>query len=465
MTNHYLILLLSVLFSLFLGISNGNASEKAPLFLKIGEQRLLPLPPFDRYSVSGSAIRYTRLSKENLLLIKGISAGMSTLLLTHDQSTSTQAIQVEAKAASPYPHPLLQALNLLETTETIDGGVQFILRGVVSKLKEAQAIAFLKKRFPTYVIDETSIEPTWLDQNRRQISEILKSYPGLKFLDQEGSLTIQGAISNEFVSAALSKKIQSIQPLTEFDFQTIKGFSPTLYFKVFLLEVKKEFTSKLGVELTSLDSILSKPVNASIQALTERGLVHVLSAPELVVKSPGQAELFAGGEMPIRLKNKFEDKVVWKNVGLSLKLDVKEYNGEKVRLSIETELNHINNALTLNEIPGIKTNRIKTQVEGTMGKPLLLSGLLQEDTREKISGLSGLSDIPVLGKLFSSEDFQKDRSELVAVLLPYREPPRDPMQRVSSDIPRGYLPVYRNYLSQDELERKKSSREYPWNVL
>lgn len=100
-----------------------------------------------------------------------------------------------------------------------------------------------------------------------------------------------------------------------------------------------------------------------------------------------------------------------------------------------------------------------------MGKPLLLSGLLQDETRDRIHGLPGLSEIPVLGALFGSEDFQKDRSELVAILLPYREPPREPMQRISSDIPKGFLPVPRNFIPQDQLEKLQASREYPWNVL
>jgi Flp pilus assembly secretin CpaC len=144
---------------------------------------------------------------------------------------------------------------------------------------------------------------------------------------------------------------------------------------------------------------------------------------------------------------------------------VKEYNGDRVRLTIETELNHLNEALTQNNIPGMQTNRIKTQVEGTMGKPLLLSGLLQEDTREKISGLPALANIPVIGKLFGSEDYQKDRSELVAILVPHREPPKEPMQRISSEIPKGYLPVSRHYIPSNELEKLQSRRDYPWNIL
>jgi len=462
----------------FLFYSPSLAMEKPPLYLKLGEQRILNFGRLDRYSVSGNAIHYTRLPDQNELLVKGTTMGMSTIVINHDQKTDTQTIRVETKTENTYPHPLFQALNLLESTEAIDGGTQFILRGEIRTMKEAHAVAHLKKHFQNWIVDETTIEPGWLHQSTLQIYELLKNYPRLKLSSKEGSLSIQGAISSDFLAEALTKKIEAIQPLAHIEYQTTKGFSPTLYFKVFLLEVKKEFKSSLGIDLGSptslVDGTLSFPpfqaianssINYSIQALENLGKIRVLSSPELVVKSPGQAELFAGGEFPVHIKDHYEDKIIWKNFGLSLKLDVKEYNGEKVRLTIETELSHLDEAIKIDQTPGIKTNRIKTQVEGTMGKPLLLSGLLQEETRSGIRGLPGLAEIPVLGKLFGSDDFQNNRTELVAVLLPYSEPPQEPMQRISSDIPKGYLPVSRNYLSQDRVEELKNSREYPWNAL
>jgi len=479
MNTRIFLIILPTFLCIFVPFTPCRATERPPLFLRLGEQRILNFTHLDRYSVSGTAIRYTRLPGQNELLIKGASPGMSTILITRGKENSSQTIRVEAKAESPYPHPLFQALNLLETTETIDGGTQFILRGEIGSIKEARAVSHLKKHFPSWIIDETSIAPQWLERNIQQISELLKPYPHLKLISSEGVIAIQGPIASEFTVYGLMKKIQEIQPLTQFDFQTTKGFSPTLYFKVFLLEVKKEFKSTLGTVLTEpgrpllkgslnfppFEAIVDNPISYSIHALADRGMIRVLSAPELVVKSPGQAELFAGGELPIHLRSRLEDKVVWKNIGLSLKLDVKEYNGEKVRLSIETELSHLDAELKVDEIPGVKTNRLKTQVEGTIGKPLLLSGLLQEESRNNMRGIPGLIDIPILGALFGSEDYQKNRSELVAVLLPYREPPHEPMQRISSDIPLGYLPLSRNHLNQDQVELLQSNRKYPWNAL
>jgi pilus assembly protein CpaC len=117
------------------------------------------------------------------------------------------------------------------------------------------------------------------------------------------------------------------------------------------------------------------------------------------------------------------------------------------------------------QIPGIKTNRIKTLVDGNLGKPLLLSGLLQEDLQETRSGLPGLSEIPILGKLFASEDYQNKRSELVAILLPHLSPPESPQERISNEIPKGFLPIPRSHLNFEELMSAKEDEAFPWNLL
>jgi pilus assembly protein CpaC len=53
------------------------------------------------------------------------------------------------------------------------------------------------------------------------------------------------------------------------------------------------------------------------------------------------------------------------------------------------------------------------------GGSLVIAGLLQNDIRNTIDGFPGLKDIPVLGALFRSVDFQRDESELVITVTPY----------------------------------------------
>ncbi len=458
------------------GTSEPQTAQGAPLYLEIGEQRLMNFPELYKYSLSGDSVHYVRIPNQNQILIKATKPGISNLTVFKTKSEiETRIIRVELRKNLGHPTHLLQSLNNLNETEVIEAGEHFILRGTIHSLKEANGIAYIREHFPKYIIDETEIDHTWFERSKSEITELLRNYPSLELTSDEGMFFIHGALPSSNEVQNFTKRLKNIQPLAHLELQTIKDSNPTIYFKVFLLEVKKEQLGSLGVEwpektgatfqVSPLQLLFDQKIDFTIHTLSQKGALKILSSPELVVRAPGQAELFAGGELPIRQRSKFEESVIWKKVGLSLKLDVKEFGGEKVRLNIETEISQFDKAVTNDNIPVVQSNRIKTQVDGMIGKPLLLSGLLQEGVRSSIKGLPWLSDLPVLGKLFSSEDYQNDRSELVAVLLPRREPPANPMQRISRSNPRGYMPAPRRELSADEISDLKKSKHFPWNAL
>ncbi len=447
-----------------------------PIYLGVGEQRSVQASSLLRYSISGECIRHTRIPGEGRILLKAICPGFATLFIqSKDSETSTRQIRIEQRKQGIHPPELMTALNSLHTTEVIDSGSVFILRGRISDIREAAAISHLREIFPQTIIDETELSPSWAESSLKALTALVSPHSGLRLTHSDGEFWIQGSVPSEATLLSLRKRVQAIQPLTKIEIQTVRGSDSTLYFKVFLLEVKKDLMQKLGIEWPALQPTAlnlnparlggKNSIDLSIHALHERGIARILSSPELVVKAPGQAELFAGGEIPIRQRNRFNESVAWKSFGLTLKIDVKEFGEDRVRLLIETEISHLDSTLNQNEIPGLKSNRIKTLVDGRIGKPLLLSGLLQEDQTETRRGLPGLSSIPVLGKLFSSEDYQNKRSELVAILLPHRSPPEAPMRKISSDIPKGFLPLPRDRMSDEELEDARKDPDFPWNVL
>jgi Flp pilus assembly secretin CpaC len=108
---------------------------------------------------------------------------------------------------------------------------------------------------------------------------------------------------------------------------------------------------------------------------------------------------------------------------------------------------------------------MKTQIDAKLGEPIFLSGLLHEATRNQVKGIPFLKDIPILGGLFSSEDYQENRSELIAILLPSLELPTPPMERFSSLTPKGPIPIPRNQMSPQYESALRSSPDFPWSAL
>lgn len=82
--------------------------------------------------------------------------------------------------------------------------------------------------------------------------------------------------------------------------------------------------------------------------------------------------------------------------------------------------------------------RAETTVEIPSGGSLVIAGLIQEQTKQTLDGVPGAKDIPVLGALFRSRDFQNDETELVVIVTPYLVDPTDPQGFRDPD--RGYVP-------------------------
>ena len=71
------------------------------------------------------------------------------------------------------------------------------------------------------------------------------------------------------------------------------------------------------------------------------------------------------------------------------------------------------------QIPALKTRRAETTVELGSGQSFAIAGLLQNDVNHDIHKFPFLSDVPVLGPLFKSDDFKRKESELVIIVTPY----------------------------------------------
>jgi pilus assembly protein CpaC len=67
----------------------------------------------------------------------------------------------------------------------------------------------------------------------------------------------------------------------------------------------------------------------------------------------------------------------------------------------------------------IRKRLADTTVELPSGGSMMIAGLVRDDIRQSVSGLPGLTKIPVLGALFRSRDFVRNETELVVIITPY----------------------------------------------
>ncbi|HCM39579.1 MAG: hypothetical protein A2Z97_07710 [Bdellovibrionales bacterium GWB1_52_6] len=472
----------------------GLTAERPLMILGQGEQRILNIgnggsaDEITRYSLGSEVARGHLLNpgSRGELLIKGIKPGMTDLWVwKKDGSSEHRLIEVQKITTQDIATALVKALSRLNEAEIVYTGSGVVLRGRVESPGESAKISALTRFFPKEVINQTQPTDLLLESALARLDEAFTKANFTRSVQSErvgSEIWVRGNAENTRQQLAIQKLVDSIFPAAKTEIMTLPDDTPTVHFKVFLLELKKNRFSSLGLswpanlegafQVTPTQILNKLQLDATLQMLEGDGSARILSKPELVVRAPGEAELFAGGELPLQTRTKSTTNVTWKNYGLTLRLKVTHSTREQVRVDIFTEISHLDLSTALNEIPGIQANRMKTQVDARYGTPLLLSGLLQHHLRENAKGLPLLRQIPIFGTLFGSEDYLKERSELVAILLPTLTPPPAPMNRVSPagsldayQQPRGPVPPPRNWMSPVQIQALKRSPEFPWNAF
>lgn len=182
-------------------------------------------------------------------------------------------------------------------------------------------------------------------------------------------------------------------------------------------------------------------VGGRLRALERNGLIRTLAEPNLTAISGETASFLAGGEFPIPVSNSDgEISVEFKPFGVGLSFTPMVLTENRISLKISTEVSEIDNTTSVTagvlSIPGLKVRRANTVVELPSGGALVMAGLLSDDTRQNVDGVPGLKNLPVLGTLFRSRDYQRSETELVVIVTPYTVKPIAQQKAVRPD--RGF---------------------------
>lgn len=172
-------------------------------------------------------------------------------------------------------------------------------------------------------------------------------------------------------------------------------------------------------------------ISAVLDLLGEEGLASVLAEPTLTAISGQTATFLAGGEIPVVTTSGLNGTTVtYKEYGIRLNFTPTVLSHDRISLAVRPEVSQLTDvgAVTTGDItiPALSTRRVDTTVELGSGDSFVIGGLLQNNRTNKNSRLPGLGDIPVLGKLFQSQSFQNDESELVVMVTPYIVKPTKP---------------------------------------
>ena len=247
---------------------------------------------------------------------------------------------------------------------------------------------------------------------------------------------------------------------------TIRG-ADQVSLHVTVAEIRREIVKQLGVNLNgtgpngtfTLDNPFaingavatseatlnwfkgSGTLSATLQAFERQGVAHTLAEPTVTAVSGETAKFLAGGTIPIlnsvQCQPVCQYGFIQQPYGVTLNFTPVVLSQGRIQLRIATEVTDIDPSTQVTfsgiSIPGFRTRSNTTTVELPSGGSIASAGLISTQTEQAINGFPALMNLPVLGALFRSRDYQRNETELLITVTPYIVHAVDPSQVVRPD--------------------------------
>lgn len=308
------------------------------------------------------------------------------------------------------------------------------------------------------------------DALQAKLAELMPEETGIQVKGAENALVLTGRISDaikldEVISLASSygdgKKVVNMLRVTA---------SQQVMLEVKIAEVSKTLLDKLGARVgvnrssnggTTVYSLLSSflsnggglldvmkigRTSAAIDGQKDDGLVRVLAEPNIMAISGQQASFLSGGKIfiPVAQTNNNGIPTITleeKEFGIGVKFTPTVLDGTRVNLKMVSEVSDLSQTGSpfstvggfTSVLPSLTVRRADTTVQLHDGQSFVIAGLIKNNVTETIKRFPGLGEVPILGALFRSSEFQSDQTELLFVITPRLVKPLADVPRLPTD--------------------------------
>ena len=186
----------------------------------------------------------------------------------------------------------------------------------------------------------------------------------------------------------------------------------------------------LGDFISVLTDFDTKHLLGLLQSQEQRGRARMLAEPTVMAGNKEDATFLAGGEVPIPIVQTAATTggaapitIAYKEYGVRLHFIAEILNDTLIRLNLAPEVSSLDftNAITISgfKIPALTTRRVQSTVDVKRGQSLIISGMFNDVWSRNKTGIPLLMDIPILGSLFASTRWQRNKTELLVVVTPF----------------------------------------------
>lgn len=376
-------------------------TELAPyLELSIGQSHVIRLPEKARLakvSVDNPNVVQITVTSLREVLLYAKSAG-STVLILKDKSGQTTVVDVivVSGSVSALQGKLQQLLPGEKNIKVVSAGDSVVLTGTVFDAVKANRAVTLAEAY----------------SGKKVINFLQTGAP------QQVMLEVKVAEVSKTLTDKLGAKLDWGTTSGRLTYSLLAGF----------------LTGAPGV-VTIANAAGTKSL--TLDAAKKDGLVKILAEPTIMAMSGQEGAFLAGGKIYIQVPQAgvggtaitLEEK----EFGVGLKFTPTVLEGGLINLKVAPEVSELSSTVTFGTLPTISTRRAATTVQLHDGQSFAIGGLIKNNITESISAFPGLGEIPILGALFRSSEFQNDRSELLFIITPRLVKPLPPDYALPTD--------------------------------
>ncbi|MDO9318181.1 MAG: type II secretion system secretin GspD [Gammaproteobacteria bacterium] len=166
-------------------------------------------------------------------------------------------------------------------------------------------------------------------------------------------------------------------------------------------------------------------VEATLEAIASNNDVRLLARPSLTVVNNMEGEIQIGAEVPVQSGStttpsgdNLISSIQYRPTGIELYITPRINDDGVVNMTIRQVLSSVQEGTGVGSNPIFQNQEISTTVVVRDGENVVLGGLIQSSNGDVNTGVPGLNQIPVLGRLFSYQQDTSERKELFIVLRP-----------------------------------------------
>lgn len=403
-------LLLAMLAALTLGLSTVRAQETTydasfsstvkeaiPINVLVGQSRVINFDrPIGRFSISNPEIAEAVMVRPDQVLVNGKAFGQVNFIAWEKADSKFIVFDVFVRANLSLIDSQMRALFPRDDIRLSQANGSVVLSGTVSDPQTVtQADSVVQAAgFKTVNMLASPVKNATQVQLQIRVAEVSKN----KLRDLGATFAYQGSPgAGGFVS----------------------GGGPGSLSEVTGGLMTQTFASAMNVFL------MGGNVTQMIRAMQTNGALRALAEPNLIAMDGQTASFLAGGEFPIPIVQGGSGAsnavtIMFKEYGVRLNFKPTIIDEDHIRLELEPEVSTIDFANGVRfqgfVVPALRTRRARTGVELRDGQSFALAGLLDNSETRSLSKVPVIGDIPILGNLFKSSQFQKQETELIFIV-------------------------------------------------